>query len=59
MGSLRGDEPHGARGRLVAKPQTGPRYTMAELLSNSDYSEPQRPEEREWVDASPAGNERL
>jgi hypothetical protein len=25
-----------------------PRYTLAELLARSDYSQPQPPEEREW-----------
>ncbi|MDD9332370.1 MAG: antitoxin, partial [Bartonella sp.] len=33
------------------------RYTMAELLAASDYSQPQSPEEREWVDASAVGGE--
>ena len=46
-------------GRLVVEPQTRPRYTMAELLAASDYSEPQPPEEREWVDAPALGNEPL
>lgn len=46
-----------ANGRLVVEPQTRPRYTMAELLAVSDYSQPQPPEEREWVDAPPAGRE--
>ena len=31
--------------------------TMAELLAASDYSQPQPPEEREWVDASAVGRE--
>lgn len=46
-------------GRLVVEPQTRPRYTMAELLAASDYSEPQPPEQREWVDAPALGNEPL
>ncbi len=46
-------------GRLVVEPQTRPRYTMAELLAASDYSEPQPPGEREWVDAPSIGNEPL
>jgi len=33
------------------------RYTMAELLAASDYSQPQPPEEREWVDAPAVGRE--
>ncbi len=34
-----------------------PRYTLAELLAASDYSQPQPSEEREWVDAPSAGGE--
>lgn len=44
-------------GRLVVEPQSRPRYTMAELLAASDYSQPQPPEEREWVDAPAVGGE--
>jgi len=46
-------------GRLVVEPQARPRYTMAELLAASDYSQPQPPEEREWVDAPAVGEELL
>lgn len=46
-------------GRLVIEPQTRARYTMAELLAASDYTEPQPLDEREWVDAPAAGNEPL
>ncbi len=46
-------------GRLIVEPNPRPRYTMAELLAVSDYSQPQPPEEREWVDASAAGGELL
>ncbi len=46
-------------GRLVVEPQAKPRYTMAELLAASDYSQPQPPGEREWVDAPPVGEELL
>jgi antitoxin ChpS len=46
-------------GCLVVNPSPKPRYTMAELLAASDYSEPQTTEEREWVDAPNAGNELL
>jgi antitoxin ChpS len=45
------------RGRLVVEPQPRPRYTMAELLAVSDYSQPQPPEEREWVDVPAVGGE--
>ena len=44
-------------GRLVVEPVARPRYTMAELLTASDYSQPQPPQEREWVDAPAVGNE--
>ena len=33
------------------------RYSLAELLAASDYSQPQPPEEREWVDAPSMGGE--
>ncbi len=46
-------------GRLVVEPKVRPRYTMAELLAASDYSQPQPPEEREWVDAPAIGGELL
>jgi len=44
-------------GRLVIDPTPRPRYTMAELLAVSDYSEPLTPEEREWIDAPAVGRE--
>jgi antitoxin ChpS len=46
-------------GRLVIEPEPRPRYTMAELLAASDYSQPQHEEEREWVDAPAVGGELL
>lgn len=46
-------------GRIVVESKARPRYTMAELLAASDYSEPQPPEEREWVDAPAVGGEPL
>ena len=46
-------------GRLVVEPTARPRYTMAELLAASDYSQQQSPEEREWVDAPAVGRELL
>ncbi|HEX2886383.1 antitoxin [Vineibacter terrae] len=45
-------------GELVIRPARR-RYTMAELLAVSDYSQPQSAEDREWVDAAPAGREPL
>ena len=46
-------------GRLIVEAQPRPRYTLAELLAASDYSEPQPLEEREWVDAPAAGREEV
>jgi antitoxin ChpS len=46
-------------GRLIVEPQQRPRYTLEDLLSASDYSQPQSPEEREWVDAPAVGRELL
>lgn len=44
-------------GRLIIEPSPRLRYTLAELLAASDYSESQPPEEREWVDAPSVGRE--
>ena len=44
-------------GRLVIEPAARPRYTMAELLAASDYSQPQPADEREWVDSPAVGGE--
>ena len=46
-----------ANGCLVIDPKPRPRYTLAELLAASDYSQPQPAEEREWVDAPAVGGE--
>ncbi len=46
-------------GRLVIEPKSLPRYTLAELLAASDYSQLQPSEEREWVDAPAFGRESL
>ncbi len=46
-------------GRLTIEPRPRARYTLAELLAASDYSDPQPPGQREWVDAPPVGNEPL
>ena len=46
------------RGRLVVEPKPRPRYTLAELLAMSDYTQPQPAGEREWIDAPQAGTER-
>ena len=44
-------------GHLVIDPKPRPRYTLAELLAASDYSQQQPAEEREWVDAPAVGGE--
>jgi antitoxin ChpS len=46
-------------GCLVVNPSPRPRYTLAELLAASDYSQPHSDEEREWVDAPAVGGELL
>jgi antitoxin ChpS len=43
----------------VVEPKPRLRYTLAELLAMSDYSQPQPAEEREWVDAPAVGGELL
>lgn len=44
-------------GCLVVDPKPRPRYTLAELLAASDYSQSQPAEEREWIDAPAVGRE--
>ena len=46
-------------GRLVIEPDPRPRYTMADLLAQSDYDDAPGPEDRAWIDAPPAGREIL
>jgi antitoxin ChpS len=46
-----------ADGRLVVDPQPKPRYTLEELLTLSDFSQPLTEEDREWLDAPPVGGE--
>ena len=46
-------------GRLVVEASPRRRYTLAELLSASDYSEPPSPEDRAWLDAPAVGKETL
>ncbi len=45
--------------RLVVEAAPRPRYTMAELLAASDYSDEPSAEDREWLDAPAAGKELL
>jgi antitoxin ChpS len=44
-------------GRLVVEPKPRPRYTLAELLAASDYSQPLSVQDREWIDAPAVGGE--
>ena len=44
-------------GRLVVEPKPRLRYTLAELLAASDYSQAPSSEEREWVDGPAVGGE--
>lgn len=44
-------------GRLIVEATPKPRYSLAELLAASDYTEPMAPEEREWIEAPPVGKE--
>jgi antitoxin ChpS len=46
-------------GPLLVEPRPRPRYTMAELLAASDYSQPQSAAKREWIDAPAVGGELL
>jgi antitoxin ChpS len=46
-------------GRLVVEASPRRRYTLAELLAASDYSEPLTPADREWLDAPAVGKELL
>ena len=46
-------------GRLVVEPRIRQRYTLAELLAESDYAQSQLTEEREWIDAPAVGGELL
>ncbi len=43
-------------GPLLVEPQPRPRYTIAELLAASDYSQLQPTEEREWIDLPAVGS---
>jgi antitoxin ChpS len=46
-------------GRLVVESSPRPRYSLAELLAASDYSQDPSPEDREWLDAPAIGKEIL
>lgn len=44
-------------GRLVVKPMAKPRYTLAQLLASSDYSQGQSQEDRDWANSAAVGRE--
>ena len=44
---------------LVVEPKSRPRYTMAELLAASDYSQSLLAAEREWIDVPAIAGELL
>jgi antitoxin ChpS len=45
-------------GALVARP-TQPRYQLAELLAQCDFTQPVSAEDRAWIDAPPVGLEEI
>jgi antitoxin ChpS len=46
-------------GRILIEPRRRPRYTLAELLSRCDRRAPLCDEDRQWLEAPPAGAELL
>jgi antitoxin ChpS len=46
-------------GRLIVQPQPRRRYTLDELLAQCDPTAEPAQEDREWLDARPAGRELL
>jgi len=46
-----------ADNHLLIKPIAKKRYSMAELLAASNYSQPQSEEDRAWVDTPAVGRE--
>lgn len=47
------------KGRLVVEPQPRPRYSLDELLAQCDASAAAGPNDRQWLDAKPVGEELL
>ena len=46
-------------GKLIVEPINKPKYTLDELLAQSDYSGSLNDEERQWLDAPTVGGELL
>jgi antitoxin ChpS len=44
-------------GRMIVEPKVRPRYTLAGLMAHCDLDQPMTDEDREWLDAPPAGRE--
>ena len=44
---------------MLSDPKLHPKYTLDELLTASNYSQPVPPESREWIGASALGRELL
>ena len=45
--------------RLIVEASPRPRYTLAELLAASDYSESRSTQDQDWIDAPAVGRELL
>lgn len=46
-------------GRLVVSPSPRPRYRLEELLARCDAAAEPSPEDREWLESGPVGDELL
>jgi antitoxin ChpS len=46
-----------SEGRMIVEPRVRPRYSLAELLAQCDFTQPETNEEREWLEAMPVGRE--
>lgn len=44
-------------GRLIVEPKMRPRFALADLLAECDFSQPITDEDREWLDSPPVGDE--
>ncbi|MCY4394732.1 MAG: hypothetical protein OXC10_06320 [Rhodospirillaceae bacterium] len=45
--------------RLIGEQRARPRYSLDELLAQSDVTGDDSPEDRDWMNARPAGKELL
>ena len=50
---------HVENGSLVIKPKLRPTYSLDELLAQCEETADLSSEDRDWIDAKPAGNELL